>query len=212
MKQLITLIVAFTLTANSFSQSRTETIEYLKVKRQAVVTEIPFAEKVILKSIDDKMEKLGYKGKDTKGYTIYKSVKMPELGSEFYDLYFTAERKSRKDKDNSSLTMLISKGYDNFVADSNDAPLMENAKNYLNGFTEMVAAYDLELQIKDQEDAVAKADKKYNSLIDDGQELEKKRKKIEQDIEDNKKNQTNQQTETEKQKQILENLREKRKQ
>ena len=71
--------------------------------------------------------------------------------------------------------------------------------------------YDLEQQIIAQEDAIKKADKKSANLIDDGVSLEKKRKNIEQDIADNKKNQANQLVEIEKQKQILEVLKGKRK-
>jgi hypothetical protein len=48
--------------------------------------------------------------------------------------------------------------------------------------------------------------------VEDGESLEKKRKNIEKDIEDNKKNQANQKSETEKQRQILDTLRGKRKQ
>jgi hypothetical protein len=186
-------------------------VEYQKINRQSVVNEIPFPEKTIRDAIDEKMEQMGYKGKDSKGFTVYKGVRLSDLGNDSYDLYFMADRKSRKEKENSTLTLMISKGFDNFASDSSDARLMQNAKGYLDSITNMIAAYDLEQQIIAQEDAVKKADKKYTSLIDDGQSLEKKRKNIEQDIEDNKKNQTGQQSEIEKQKQILETLRGKRK-
>ena len=72
--------------------------------------------------------------------------------------------------------------------------------------------YDLEMQINDQQDAVNKADKKYNNLIDEGQGLEKKRISIEKDIENNKKDQANQLTDIDKQKQLLETLKSSRKQ
>jgi chromosome segregation ATPase len=76
----------------------------------------------------------------------------------------------------------------------------------------MIEAYDLEQQITEQQDAVDKAGKKYNNLVDDGQSLEKKRKDIEKDIEDNKKDQEKQSADIEKQKLILETLKGKRKQ
>ncbi len=211
MKQLIVFAVTVIFTAAAYAQSTTATVAYQKINRQAVVNEMPFSEKTVRNAVDDKMQKLGYKGKDVKGYTVYQGVRLPELGPDSYDLYFMADRKSRKEKESASLTMLISKGYDNFVADSTDAALIENAKTYLNNTREMIAAYDLEQQIIAQEDAVKKADKKFNGLVDDGESLEKKRRNIEKDIEDNKKNQENQKTEIEKQKQILDNLRTKRK-
>ena len=212
MKYIITLICTFAFCSVSTAQSRTTTVEYQKINRQGVVAEIPFPEKTIRDAIDNKMEQMGYKGKDSKGFTVYKGVRMPELGNDSYDLYFTADRKSRKEKENSTLTLMISKGFDAFVSDSSDARVMTNAKNYLDTIKNMIAAYDLEQQIVVQEDAVKKADKKYNNLIDDGASLEKKKKNIEKDIEDNKKNQASQQAEIEKQKQILETLRGKRKQ
>lgn len=212
MKHLFTLICALALYITATAQSRTATVEYQKVNRQAVVAEIPFPEKTIRDAIDNKMEQMGYKGKDSKGFTVYKGVRMPELGNDSYDLYFMADRKSRKEKENSTLTLMISKGFDSFVSDSTDARVMTNAKNYLDSIRNMIAAYDLEQQIIAQEDAVKKADKKYNNLVDDGASLEKKRKNIEKDIEDNKKDQANQKAEIEKQKQILETLRGKRKQ
>jgi hypothetical protein len=211
MRYLLSLIFSVVLFITATAQSRTSTVEYQKINRQAVVNEIPFPEKTIRDAIDEKMEKMGYKGKDSKGFTVYNGVRLSDLGNDSYDLYFMADRKSRKEKENSTLTLMISKGFDSFVSDSSDARLMKNAKGYLDSIINVIAAYDLEQQIIAQEDAVKKADKKYTNLMDDGQSLEKKRKNIEQDIEDNKKNQTSQQTEIEKQKQILDTLRGKRK-
>jgi hypothetical protein len=211
MRYILSFIFSVVLFITTTAQSRNSTIEYQKINRQAVVNEIPFPEKTIRDAIDDKMQQLGYKGKDSKGFTVYKGVRNADLGNDSYDLYFMADRKSRKEKENSTLTLMISKGFDNFASDSSDERLMKNAKGYLDSIVNMIAAYDLEQQIIAQEDAVKKADKKYSNLIDDGQSLEKKRKNIEQDIEDNKKNQASQQSEIEKQKQILETLRGKRK-
>jgi len=212
MRYVFTIIISFAFVAAAAAQSRTETVAYQKINRQAVVAEIPFPEKTVRDAIDNKMEQMGYKGKDVKGFTVYKGVRLADLGSENYDLYFSADRKSRKEKDYSTLTLMIAKGFDNFVADSTDSRLMNNAKGYLDSIKVMIGAYDLEQQIIAQEDAIKKADKKYNNLIDDGVSLEKKKKNIEKDIEDNIKDQASQKAETEKQRQILETLRGKRKQ
>ncbi len=127
----------------SMAQSSTATVEYLKIKRQAVVNDIPFPEKTIRDAIDNKMEQMGYKGKESKGFMVYKGVKLADLGADSYDLYFMADRVSRKNKENSTLTMMITKGFDNFVADSTDAGLINNAKKYLDSIKIMIAAYDL---------------------------------------------------------------------
>jgi hypothetical protein len=212
MKQILSFILSLAFCAASMAQSHTETVKYQKIDRQAVVNDMPFPEKTVRNAIDNKMEQLGYKGKESKGFVVYQSVKMTELGKDAYDLYFMADKKSRRDKDNSILTLMISKGFDAFAADSSDAALMSNAKEYLNNIKTMIGAYDLEQQIIGQEDAIKKADKKYSNTVEDGISLEKKKKNIEKDIEDNKKDQASQQAEIEKQRQILETLRGKRKQ
>ncbi|MEO7306811.1 MAG: hypothetical protein ABIR78_06990 [Ferruginibacter sp.] len=207
---IILAVAGFCLPASA--QSEISTVSYLKVDRQAVTNEIAFPEKTIMKAIDEKMVQLGYKGKDSKGFTVYRSVRLPELGNGEYDLYFMAERKSRRNKDNSTVTLMISKGPDNFATTKDDAALFASAKQYLENIVGMITAYDLEMQITEQQDAVNTADKKYNDLIDEGQSLEKKKKNIEKDIENNKKNQESQLADIEKQKQKLETLKAGRKQ
>ncbi|MGC4100160.1 hypothetical protein [Ferruginibacter sp.] len=210
MKYLFTLLFTIALFTAANAQSRTGTVEYQKINRQAVIAELPFPEKTIRDAIEDTMQKMGYKGKDSKGYTVYKGVHLPALGNDLYDLYFLADRKSRKDKESSTLTLMITKGYDSFVSDSSDSRVINNAKDYMDSIRNTIAAYDLEQQIVAQEDAVKKADKKFTGLVDDAANLEKKKKNLEKDIEDNKKDQASQQAEIVKQKQILDTLRGKR--
>jgi Skp family chaperone for outer membrane proteins len=211
MKKLSLLALAAFLCSNISAQSRTATIEYAKVNREAVVNEILFPEKTVRNAIDDKMQKSGYKGKDSKGFTIYRGVRLPQIGNEAYDMYFMVDRKSKKEKESSVVTLMVSKGYDNFVSDSVDIAVINNAKKYLDSLNIMIAAYDLEMQIADQDDVVKKADKKKNNLVDDGESLQRKKKNIEKEIEDNKAAQAAQVAEFEKQKQILETLKSKRK-
>ena len=115
MKKILVSVVIFFITATAFAQARTATAEYNKTMQPAVEIEIPYEEKTVMKSLVEKMEKKGYKGKDSKDYTVFRGVTMPEIGPGTYDLYFKADRKSRKEKDISILTMLISKGNDSFI-------------------------------------------------------------------------------------------------
>ena len=84
----------------SFSQARITVADFQKVQEPAVENELPFPEKTVSNAIQDKLEKMGYKGKESKGFIVYRSVHLPELGSESYDLYFRTGRKSKKEKDN----------------------------------------------------------------------------------------------------------------
>lgn len=213
MKQFLIVGFITLLYTASFAQARYTTTEYLKINRPAVAAEIPFPEKTVSNAIEDKFAKMGFKSKDSKGFMIFSGVRLPELGTESYDLYFNIDRVSRKDKGNTTVVMMVSKGYDNFVSDSSDATLIGSAKQYLSTtLRDIVAAYDLELQIADQDDAVKKAEKKYNGLVDDGTDLQKKKRKIEEQIVENTNNQSSQKTEVEKQRQVLDMLKTKRKQ
>jgi hypothetical protein len=80
---------------------------------------------------------------------------------------------------------------------------MDAAKNYLNDLATAIDAYNLELTIKDQNDAVIKAETKYKSLVNDGEDMEKKRTAIDKKIADNKNDQQQQLQEIENQKQKL---------
>lgn len=212
MKKLFFLVLALAMYITSFAQARLVTAEYQKTNQPGIECNIPFPEKTVAKSIDDYFQKLGYKGKDNKGYLTYKGVHLPQLGADIYDLYFKTDRKSKKDKDATRVIMLISSGYEKFIGDTINAHLIDSAKNYLNGLTERVAAYDLEQQITDQDEAVQKVTKKLNSLTSTGEELLKKKTKLENDIAENLKQQQNLKAESEKQLQILNNLKTKRKQ
>jgi len=158
------------------------------------------------------MEQKGYKGKENKGYMVFKGVTLAELGSGTYDLYFKADRKSRKEKDITILTMLVSSGYEKFISESDNATAMDGAKSFLNGHTEHATAYDLEQQIKDQEEIVTKATKKYNGFIEDSTDLVKKIEKLNKEQDEVRQKTAAQKTEVEKQALILDTLKRKRKQ
>ncbi len=211
MKKVIIVFLALFTFCKSFSQARITTTEYQKTPQPSIEVEMPFSEKTVTKAIDDKLQKLGYKGKESKGFMTYKGVKMAELGPDTYDLYFKTERKSRKEKDITVVTMLVSTGYDKFVSDGNSS-VLGNAKNFLDSQFVMVEAFELEQQVTDQDNEVKKADKKMASLTEEAEELQKKKKKLEKDIEENLKAQENQKNEMGKQNQILNTLKGKRKQ
>ena len=206
MKKLIVFVLMVALYSISEAQSRTSKLEYQKTDREAIVNEIPFPEDMIVKAIEDTLEKLGYKGKESKGFTVYKGVKLPALGNEAYDLYFAVDKKSKKEKNISQVTMMISKGFDSFVTEKSDPGLVQNAKTYLDSLRNTIAVYDLQQQISAQEEEVKKTEKKVAGLSEDADDLQKKKKKIEKEIEENIKDQTDQQKELEKQKQILSTL------
>lgn len=202
------ILVLFFLLAGyaGMGQSKVSKVEYQKVGREAIVHELPFEEDMVTKAIQDTLEKLGYKGKESKGFVVYKAVKLAALGSGAYDLYFAVDKKSRKEKSSSHVTMMISTGFEEFVTEKSHPELVHNAKAYMDNLRHTVALYDHNVQIAEQEEAIRKVEKKIEDLAEEAQDLQKKKKKLEKEIDDNNKEQADQQKELEKQRQILSTL------
>jgi len=211
MKKFLFLAVILFAAPGVFAQARQATADYNKTMQPATEIEIPFPEKTVMKSLVEKMESRGYKGKDTKGYTVFKGVSMAEIGPGSYDLYFKTDRK-KKEKDVTILTMLVSTGAEKFISEADNLTVLNNSKSFLNSHTEQATAYDLELQIKEQEEATAKAERKFKNLVEDGEDLVKKKERLEKEIEENIKKQAEQKAEAEKQLQIFNTLKARRKQ
>ncbi len=126
------------------------------------------------------------------------------------DYIVKVERKSRREKDESVLYMILSKDGNNAMSRLNSATVGK-ARSFLNDLLPHVEAFDLELQIKEQENTVAKAEKKLKDLKDDQESMEKKIKNLEDDLKKNAKDQDDTQKDIENQKVALEALRGKRK-
>ena len=212
MKKLLPLLILLSISISGLTQSYTGTVEYQKALRQAVINNIPFPEKVVSGAIEDTMQKMGYKGKEAKDFTVYRGVKLPEFNNIPLDLYFMVDRKSKKEKENSTVTLLLSKGFDDFITQAVNPELIEKAKVYMDSLRNIIGYYELEQQIAEQESVIKDNAKKSTNLVEEAADLQKKVKKLEKDIENNTKEQANMKTETEKQQQILETLKGKRRQ
>ena len=212
MKTILSLILLISSFMTAFSQSVVTTVEYQKTSRDAIVNEIPFPEKTVANAIQDTLQKLGYKGKESKGFVVYKGVQMAVLGNETLDLYFSVDRKSRKEKEYSNVTMMLSRGGDNFLTAVADPGIIRSARTFLESLVTTVVYFDIEQQVAAQEDMVRAAEKKARNLAEDGEDLQKKLNKINRQIDENAKDQANQKSEIEKQRQGLETIKGKRRQ
>jgi len=200
-----------------FSQAYEGTIEYNKKKQQAIQIDYSYPPEAVENAIVQKLEKLGYRAKlekgmfnKDKGFIVFKNASVTDISDDRMDYIIKVERKSRKEKDESTLYLVMNKD-DNNALMSMDAYNVGKAKLFLNNMLPEIEEANLELQIKDQEDAVAKAEKKFKNLQDDHQSLEKKIKDLQEQLEKNSKDQESQQKEIEDQKKLLDELRGKRK-
>jgi hypothetical protein len=205
---LLTVFLAFVLSATAQTSGE---LEWQKTKIPATLIEVPQSPSVTEAAIKQKLTQLGYTGKETKGVTVYKGVRIPEISNEAFDLYLKVERKSRRDKDESIVYFAVSKGYENFVKSGDDPAMTQNINTYTSGFSAWAEAEALERDIKDQEDKLKSAERKATDLQDESESLQKRLKKLQDDIEQNKKDIEKQKTEVENQRKALDVLKAKRK-
>jgi hypothetical protein len=209
--------VVLFFSATVFSQAYTGTVEYNKKKQQAVQIDYSYSPEAVENAILQKMEKMGYKAKvekgvfnKDKGYIVFKNAFLTDISEQSMDYIVKVDRKSRKEKDEATLTLIVNKD-DNDALSAMDADGLGKVKSFINNLLPEVEESNLELQIKGQEGTVVKAEKKFKSLQDEQQSLEKKIKNLQSDLEKNIKDQESQQKEIENQKKVLEELIGKRK-
>ena len=211
MKKYLLLILCLSFYLMGIAQTHVVTIEYQKADQEALENEMAYSQNAVFSAIDENMSKLGYKGKNEKDFVVYRGAVLPELGGGAYDLYFSVDKKNKKDKENSMVRMMISKGGKIFITSSTDAEIMGKARTYLDSLPHLVAVYDYDQQVLAQADFVKKNEKKLNNLLDDAIDLEKRRRRIDELITENNKAQVSQQQELENQRKTLETMKSNRK-
>ncbi|HEX4958673.1 MAG TPA: hypothetical protein VFV46_10890 [Lacibacter sp.] len=210
MKKCTLLALLTFIILNTTAQTVGE-LEWQKTKIPATIIEVPQSSSVTEAAIKQKLTQLGYNGKETKGVTVYKGVRIPEISTEAFDLYLKVERKSRKDKDESVVYFAVSKGYENFLKSGDDPLMTQKINTYTTNFSAWAEAEALERDIKNQEDRLKSAERKATDLQDESESLQKRLKKLQDDIEQNKKDIEKQKTEVENQRKALDVLKAKRK-
>jgi len=209
-RTLLTVILAFAILL-SIGQAKEGTLEYMKTKQPAAVIEFPYAEAVVEGAIKSHFEKQGAKISDSKGLMIIKNASLSGE-SEPLDLYFKIERKSRKEKDFTVVTLAAGHPGENIaMRQADDRFGLAQSQAYLNSVAPHIENHSVGLQVLEQEEQLKKANKKYTSLVEDSIDYQKKKLTLDQKILDNSKMQEDQRVELERQKQILEALKARRK-
>ena len=215
MKHIFTLTIPLLLTGFAFAQAPIRsTAEYNGQKYPCYIIEYNLPPNEAEDVIKNKLKSEGYKADNSKGYLVYRNIRPQYLDStEAQDVLFKIDRKSRKEKDKSLVTMISAKAGlipedkvkgAKTVADIEPSP---NAIPFINSFQSSVNLQAYNLAVSDQEDVVSKAEKKLKSLQDDSAKLVKKINGYQSDLEANKKDQQKQIDEIAKQKALLDQTR-----
>lgn len=204
MKQIIVLSFLLLTVNFVFAQATEGLVTYQKKQQSAAVITLPYSTEVVSTVMNDYLSKKGSSGTDIKGFKTYRNTQITSDDSTNADLYFKIERTNRKEKDQSTVSLMVGVPNEDIANRNPGAQFgMEQAKNFLNNLVPVMEAYKLEMQIKDLNDLVIKEEKKSKELASDGHDLQKRKHEVEGKIESNKLNQLKQDAEVEKQKQAL---------
>jgi hypothetical protein len=179
-KLLLTLFAAFLATVICSAQSYEGTIEFDKKKQDGFLIDYSYSPEAVENAIVKKMEKLGYKPKEEKGlfnkdrgFKIFKGAFVTEANAERLDYIIKVEAKGRKNKDESVVSLILLKDGNNAKA-AFQVTDVDRVKEFLKNLRPNIEAADLEIQIRNQEEAVAKSEKKLRTLKTEKEDLEKK--------------------------------------
>ena len=205
---LLCLLLCFS-SLSVFSQAYESSVTYEKKKQTAVAIDYNYPPEAVENAFVQKMERMGNKAKEEKGlfnkdkgFIVFKNASVTEISDKRLNYMLKVERKSKKEKDESNLSLIINDESGASVSES-DGEAIDRAKTFLNELLPEIEAANLDLQIKAQEEAVTKAEKKLKDLKDSQENMEKKIKDLESDLKKNANEQEKQQAEIEKQKEIL---------
>ncbi|HUM64639.1 MAG TPA: hypothetical protein PLV32_02285 [Chitinophagaceae bacterium] len=189
---LACFILMFTVI--SFSQAYETNITYDKKKQRAIAIDYAYPQEAVQNAITTRIQKEGHNMKaekglfnKDKGFIVVKDAFVTEISEERLDYILKVDRKSRKDKDESTLYLVVNKNGEDLI-NTMSADEIRRIKSFMSDLAPDIEEANLELQIKAQDDAVVKAEKKYKDLQDEKASLEKKLQKNLEEIEAQEKN------------------------
>jgi len=215
-KTFVILICLLAVKATATSQAAYSTITINQKAEPGLILQLPNNTEMAEGTILQKLKETGYspetkgalfwKKNKQDGFYVFNGIQLPELSNQKVDMYFKVDRKSKKQKNESTIYMLVSKGYDNFISPEADSATYAAATKFLNGFLSGTASYSLNLDIGEQEKTVKNAEKKLANLKDDEKDIIKKIEDLQADLVKKKNDQVLQEAEIADQKVKLEAL------
>ncbi len=207
MKQVLlpTLLIAtiYTSTAQEPTEGK---VNYHKKDVPAAIIELPYRSDVVENAIKDYLYRKGVKGGTYNDFTVFKGVKLHDGDNENSDVYFKVDKKSNKEKDATIVYLFTTRSNEEPATLEAEDLAVYTSKDLLKEMVSPIGTYNLGVEIDQQDASVKRAIKKYESLEDDGRDIEKKIKKLQDDLDQNRRNLTRQKDEIENQKKVLETL------
>ncbi|HEY5968267.1 MAG TPA: hypothetical protein VIU35_09825 [Chitinophagaceae bacterium] len=217
MRKLILFAIFLSISFLLKAQAHEGAIEYNKEKQACMVMEYNYPPEAVENALREKLIKLGYGGKEEKGmfnkdkgYRVYKETVLGEISPSKYDYVINVVRKSKKETDETIVYLIIFKDGANALSKLNSEE-SGKIKSFLSNLLPEVEASHLEILITAQLLTVGRAEKKLKDLQINRTEMEKKIKKLQEELEKNAKDQEAQQKDIENQNGALDALKGRRK-
>jgi len=189
-KILPLLVLVFFCQFETWSQAFPSSIDFQKTRQSGAAIQVPYASGTVEDAVKEYMAKKGYKSSSTKGFMVFRSAPLDSVDTDLSDLYFSVERKSRKESDVTIITLLPAKKNEDLLAHpQTDSSRTERARSFLNNMVPQIDAYQVQLQVNSQTEVLKKAEKKLNNLMSDQNDLNKKIRRLQSDSAQNKKDQ-----------------------
>jgi hypothetical protein len=174
------LLILISLSTVTLAQVYEGTAEFDKKKYTAFLAEYDYQVPAVENALLKRFAKLGYRPREEKGifnkdkgYRVFAGSIMNEITEGAADYYLKVEDRTSKGKPIAFLTLIIIQNGEALGRGVSEA--RANAvKVYLKSLMPDIIAENLELDIKAQEEAISKAEKKLESLKREKAELERK--------------------------------------
>lgn len=190
MKIIIAAVLVFIGLAAA-AQSYPKMISYKNVLQPSLVLPLPNTTEIAEQTILSKLKETGYKpetkGKlfwkknKQEGFYVFPGVQLPELNNQKLDLYFKVEPITDP-VNRSAITLLVSKGYDNFVTPQVDSTTYMASQDFLNSFVSETAAFKLNKEVEAQRQKVKDSEKKWQDLRNQQDDAKKKIAELEANV------------------------------
>jgi hypothetical protein len=222
MKKVVFGIIALfqIMAIHSFGQSNFKTVMFKKILRPSLSLNLSSESKNAEETILAKLKETGYKPEKNgsflnkkdkqEGFYSFSGVTLPELDNQKLDLYFRVDPIEGDNDYRSSISLIVSKGYENFVSPETDSMTFKAAENFLNTFTSKTEAFQINKLLDEKKKSIAVSEKKWKDLRDKQEDARKKIAQLEADIKNWQQEEIAQQKDVDNQRSELQNLESKR--
>jgi hypothetical protein len=205
---------------SAFTQSASSNLNYKGALRPGLVLPLMYKTDIAEQTILAKLKETGYKpqmkgnmfSKKNKqeGFYVFTGVQLPELANQKLDLYFKVDPLDGNNSLNSSISLLVSKGYDNFVSPETDSATFGASERFLNSFVAETADFQLQKQMDEQKKTLADTENKWQKIRTKQDETRNKISQLEADLKNMQQEELTLQQEVDKQRSSLKDLEVKR--